>query len=275
MLTLFLLITEMLASLQLSQRSQCQVRNVSPPSPLYFLLSGVLAPGTVTLMQTLLHKYTRKTGPYVHIYLAVFSFQISWLSFNLQSTNGMHTPTWLYLHNLHTVNICSPCLFQAKELTACCQPAIMLSAARNQHSAAAYLSHCCWICAPQPQVGGAPLLSTWPDCRGQRSSTSERKRYHSYLHRKGHAMRFEQSRVSDVATDIWIPALKGHTLRQGEKPTIIASCLSDLCPTTPGCFTEAFVPVFTGLMWHMQIQTNGSYLWYSMCLSSHMMFFVH
>lgn len=39
-------------------------------------LLGV-APGTVTLMQTLLHKYTGKIGPYMHIYLAVFPFKLA------------------------------------------------------------------------------------------------------------------------------------------------------------------------------------------------------
>lgn len=67
-ITLFLMIAEMLESLQLSQQSQCQVRRFFPPFLMYSVLS--MAPGT--LMQTTSPFICSKIAPCLHIFLAIF-----------------------------------------------------------------------------------------------------------------------------------------------------------------------------------------------------------
>lgn len=67
-ITLFLMIAEMLESLQLSQQSQCQVRRFFPPFLMYSVLS--VAPGT--LMQTTSPFICSKIAPCLHIFLAIF-----------------------------------------------------------------------------------------------------------------------------------------------------------------------------------------------------------
>jgi len=77
------------------------------------------------------------------------------------------------LHNVLILNVClTPsggmnCLYSV-----CCYVSC-----RPTGGCCVCLVDCWWISAPQQQEGGAPLLLIWPGCRGQRNSTSGRKRY--------------------------------------------------------------------------------------------------
>lgn len=121
-------------------------RSPTPPHPRCL---GT-APGTVTLIHTLLHKYTHT--PYMHVYPAAFPFQISCLRLTSEARLGRTPPEWLYLHNLHTVNICS----RLQDLTALCQQAVLVCEVRS----ATGVSHCCRIlCSTATGRRSAPPLN--------------------------------------------------------------------------------------------------------------------
>ena len=132
------LISETLASLQLSPPSQFQVGLFSPPLLLCSILCAVLA------------------WSQSHSHLCRDSF-----------INTQNTSIRAYLFSCFS--LLNALLFPRLQTfnTACVCDAFDVVC----------LFECCWISVTQQLEGGAPLLSTSPDCREQRSSMRGRKRY--------------------------------------------------------------------------------------------------
>lgn len=137
------------------------------------LSSVSMPPGAVRLMHMLLYKYIH-IDPCRHIYLAVFPFQISWLSLTFNAQWNTHSHTAIFTQFAHHKYFFPSLRSKGISCTPLACHCVMWSA--DQHWGGACLFDCCWISASQQQVGGVPLLLTWLGCRGQRNSTSVRKR---------------------------------------------------------------------------------------------------